>query len=199
MIIFNDIAQNSEEWFKIKAGVPSASDFDRIITTHGKPSKSQTDYAYQLAGESIIGIREESYQSVAMQWGIEKEEDARKFYEFLTGNKVIQVGFCMHDSKICGCSPDGLVGDDGGVEIKCPKLKTHVGYLLDNIIPSEYYTQVQGSLYVTGRKWWDFISYYPKLKPLIIRVFPDIDFKVALEVELNLFSQKLTKIIERIK
>ncbi len=198
-MIILDIEQQSTEWFKVKAGMPSASDFDKIITSTGSPSKQQQKYIYQLAGEKITGIRAESYQSLAMQRGIELEGEARQLYAFINDVEVKQVGFCLSDDKSCACSPDGLVGDDGGLEIKCPTLPVQVEYLLQNELPVDYYQQVQGCLYVTGRKWWDFMSYYPSLKPLIIRVLPDKDFHRALKIELELFNERLKNIEEKIK
>jgi len=194
-----DIVQQTPEWFKEKAGRPSASNFDSIITNDGKPSKQRTKYLYQLAGERITGIREESYQNAAMTRGIEMEAEARQYYELLNNVEVQQVGLCITDDGLVACSPDGLVGKDGGLEIKCPTLPTHVEYLYKGGLVEKYFQQVQGSLFVSGRKWWDLISYYPGLKPVIIRVTPDKTFLTALKVELALFCIELNKLTEAIR
>ena len=191
--------QGTEEWIKARIGTPSASNFDNTITTKGEPSKQRTKYMYRLAGEFVSGRAEETFQSLAMAKGVETEAEARSVYEMATGEKVEQVGFCLHDTINAGCSPDGLVGKNGGLELKCPLVATHVSYLLDGKLPTEYFTQVQGSLFITGLKWWDFMSYSAGLKPFITRVKPDATFHAALEVELRLFTRELQEIINKIK
>jgi hypothetical protein len=190
--------QGTDAWFAARCGVPSSSNFDKIVTMKGELSKQAEKYMFKLAGELVSGRTEESYQNAAMLRGIELEAEARQMYELITGNVVDQVGFCIHDSIDAGCSPDGLVGDDGGMEIKCPSMAVHVEYLLDGKLPSAYYQQVQGSLFISGRKWWDFVSYYPSIKPLIVRVEPDLAFHAALKAELVTFSKELKSIVKRI-
>jgi hypothetical protein len=112
---------------------------------------------------------------------------------------VEQVGLCYSDDKKFACSPDGLVGEDGGLEIKCPLVATHIGYLLNGELPSDYFQQVQGCLFVTGRKWWDFMSYSPGLKPFIIRVKRDEGFISLLKGSLITFCKELDEITERIR
>lgn len=190
--------QKTPEWFAVRGGRPTASCFDQLVTTKGEQSKSRLKYMYKLAAEKVSGVFEEGYQSASMIRGNEIEEEARRFYEFNKGVEVQRVGFCVSDCDRYGCSPDGLVGSEGGIQIKCPEAKTHVGYLLENKFPMDYFQQVQGELFVTGRKWWDFISYYPGLRPLVIRVLPDAVFHQSLSTELNGFCGELTQIIERI-
>lgn len=190
--------QGTEEWFAARLGVPSSSLFDKIITTAGKPSTSAKKYMYKMAGELVSGTREESYQNAAMTRGIELEVEAREMYELITGETVEQVGFCLHDDIDAGCSPDGLIGKDGGMEIKCPSMAVHVEYLLGGKLPTTYYQQVQGSLFISQRKWWDFVSYYPSIKPLIVRVFPDPAFHALLEAELIKFSSELKATVLKI-
>ncbi len=192
--------QNTPEWFSARCGMPTASNFDKIITTEGKPSKQREKYLHQLAGERIIGKAEETYQNGAMLRGQEMEDEAREAYQFMSGNEVSQVGLCVMEGKtIYAASPDGLVGNDGLVEIKCPIISTQVNYLLKNVLPTEYFQQVQGQLLVTGRKWIDFLSYYPGLKPLLIRVKPDEKFLKALRVELELFCEELDEVVKKIR
>ena len=191
--------QGTPEWFNAKTGVPSASNFDSIVTTKGIVSKSKTKYLYRLAGEKVSGIIEETYQNAAMLRGIEMEHEARNLYSVLNDVTVEEVGFCLSEGKyVFGASPDGLVESDGGIEIKCPTQVVHVEYLLDNKLPTKYFQQVQGCLLVTGRKWWDFMSYYPGIKPLIIRVERDEKFIEALSTELKLFCLELNDVIEKI-
>ena len=196
-MIVHDHVQLSPEWCAARCGVPSASNFDKIITTKGEPSKQRQKYLWQLAGEKILGVPEETYTNAAMQRGQELEDEARKLYQLIKDEIVMSVGFCTDNGY--GASPDGLIGQNGGLEIKCPTLATHIGYLMDGGLPMEYFQQVQGNLLVTGREWWDFMSYYPNLDPLIIRVERDKKFLTLLRVELDKFKKELDETIEKLK
>lgn len=192
-----DVAQLSPEWFAARCGVPSASNFDKIVTATGAPSKQAEKYLWRLAGERITGIAEETYQNAAMLRGIELEVEARKLYELTTGETVRQVGFCLEDDGY-GCSPDGLVGDEGMIQIKCPIMTTHVGYLLNGGPVSDYFQQIQGELLVTGSKWSDLMCYYPGMKPSITRIERDEGFIKKLKVELENFIKELEETVKTI-
>lgn len=199
MIIVDDISQQSPEWNALHAGVPGASSFSRIVTTKGEPSKSQEDYIYELACEKITGTREQGYTSFAMEQGIVREDEARKLYEFISDEPVRQVGFVFKDEKrACGCSPDGLLSGSG-IEIKCPLGKTHVKYLLNRKLPTDYFVQVQGSMWVCGVNSWIFFSYFPGLEPFILEVQRDYKFTSALEVEMESFLQQLETVYRKLK
>ena len=191
-----NVVQGTPEWFAVRLGIPTASCFDQIVTTKGDPSKSKQKYMYKLAGESITGKSEEQYQNAAMLRGIELEPEARALYQVVSDKVVNKVGFCLSDGY--GASPDGFVGDKGMVQIKCPSLAVHVGYLLENKLPTDYFQQVQGELFVAEREWIDFLSYYPGIKPLIIRVERDDKFITALQTELKSFIQELKETIKKI-
>lgn len=169
--------QGTEEWFAARRGIATASEFSRVLTpAKGKLSAQAQDYACELVAELAINETPEaieSFTSRAMQYGIDTEGEARKFYQFDRDAEVSQVGFCVTDCGRFGCSPDGLVGDDGGLELKCPLPKTQVQYLVNEGLPDCYKCQVHGALVVTGRPWWDFMSYCHGLPPLIIRVHRD--------------------------
>jgi len=191
--------QLSPEWFEARCGVPGASSFDKIITSKGDPSAQAYKLMLKFAVERVSGKSEESFTSFSMQRGIELEAEARGAYELIMDSKVDCVGFCVADGEyLYGCSPDGLVGEDGGIEIKCPSAAVHAEYLLANKLPTEYFQQVQGSLHVTKRKWWDFVSYYPSVRPLIVRVYPDLEFHKKLETEMKKFCIELDKTINKI-
>jgi hypothetical protein len=194
-----DCIQGSDEWFKARCGIPTASEFSSIITTQGKTSKSREKYMYQIAGERLLGKSVEGYTNGNMQRGQELEAEAREAYEIITSQEVRQVGFCLSDNGLYGVSPDGLIGDEGGLEIKCPTLPVHILYLLENKLPTDYIQQVQGQLLVTGRKWVDFFSYFPGIKPLIVRVYPDKEFIKMLRVELEVFCIQLKEVVEKLK
>ena len=191
--------QGSEEWYKIKCGIPSASEFDKIITTKGEVSKQREAYLYRLVAERITKCPTETYQNEAMLVGKKLEDEGRKYYELVKKVKVSQVGFCLQEKPGYGCSPDGIVGKPGLLEIKCPLPGTHVKYLLGGVVPIEYYTQTQGQLLVTGKAWVDFFSYSPGLRPLIIRVKPDKSFQAKLRKELEKFCSDLDKLVRRVK
>jgi len=195
-----DIEQGTDEWKSLRCGLPSASKFSEIITTSGDRSKSVTKYIYTLAGESISGQRQEIFQSQAMLRGVELEPEARAMYEFMKDVDVEQVGFCfMNEDRKFGCSPDGLVGDDGMLEIKVPLVHTHIDYLFKGKMPTTYFQQVQGQMYVCDRKWCDFMSYSPSLKPFLIRVYRDDDFIEKLAVELEYMCSQIEEVIKKIK
>lgn len=192
-----DFPQGSPEWHAIRCGIPTASNFDNIITSKGLPSKQREKFLYKLAGERITKIADIGFKSPTMELGSVLEAEARQVYEFATDSLVDTVGFCLEG--MWGCSPDGMVGKDGLIEIKCPLMSTHVSYLLKNRVPPDYIPQIQGQLFVTGRQWCDFMSYYPGLRPLIIRVNRDEPFIKLLEKELISFCDELEKVVEVIK
>ena len=173
--------QGSPEWLAARLGIPSASMFAKLVTTKGIWSASADAYINQLVAERLTGEREEVFQSHHMLRGTELEPDARDLYSLISDAEVTEVGFCLHDTLSAGCSPDGLIGEDGGIEIKCPAPSTHVEYLRGGVLPSKYKQQVMGCLWITGREWWDFVSYHPTMKPLIVRVERDEEYIAALE------------------
>lgn len=165
--------QRSPEWFAARCGIATASNFAKVLSTiKSGESAERRNYRIKLALERITGTVEESYQNEAMRIGIEREPKARIAYEASTGNMADEVGFCLHDELECGASPDGLIDEDGGLEIKCPTPGKHFEYLRASGEPPEYTAQIQGCMWVTGRKWWDFVSYcpdFPDNASLIVR------------------------------
>jgi len=191
--------QQTDEWYQARLGIPTASSFDKIIMASGKASTQREKYLYKLAGEILSGKTEETFQTQAMARGCELEQEAREFYSFFTNNEIYQVGLCLHDELNAGASPDGLIDNNGLVEIKCPSMSVHVEYLAGGKLPSAYFQQVQGQLFITGRQWCDFISYYPGIKPFLIRVEPDTQFHDLLAVELLIFCNDLVKLTEKLR
>jgi putative phage-type endonuclease len=157
--------QGSQEWLNDRLGHASASRFADILAVNAKgvPLKSREDYMMQLVTERLYNRATDSASSQAMQWGKDSEPLARAAYEVETGSIVTESDFVKHPSiKFVGCSPDGLIGTDGGYESKCPSTsRIHVQTWRDGM-PKEHTAQVQGCMWVTGRKWWDFISYDPR-------------------------------------
>lgn len=169
----NNHEQGSAEWLESRLGRPTASNFGKLITPTGKPSSSADGYINELIAQKITGEIPEFFKSEAMQRGNDLEPSAKALYEFTHDVEVVEVGLCLHDTLDCGASPDGLIGDDGGIEIKCPLPHTHVGYLKDGKVPTKYIPQIQGCLWITNREWWDFMSYHPSMEDLIVRVYRD--------------------------
>ena len=195
-MIIADFEQMSPEWFAARVGIPSASVFDKLITSKGALSTSRQKLIYKLAGERVLGEKEEGYTNGAMQRGIELEPEARSLFELITDLEVKEVGLCYYDErKDRSCSPDGLVETKmtlmEGLEIKCPELATHIEYLLGNKLPTKYFAQVQGSMYITGLEKWYFMSYYPGVKPLIVEVMRDEMWIAKLDKALNDFVIEL--------
>ena len=174
-MIISQYEQRSPEWFNERLGCVTASNASKIITATGKPSTQAKAYMYQLLAEWEAGKPVDVFEpTAAMQNGIDREDDARNLYSFITGNQVDEVGLIYKDdSKLVGASVDGIIGDSGVWECKCPKASTLIGYRLDDKMPSAYFPQVQMQMYVTDRKWADFFSYHPDIKHFYIRVERD--------------------------
>lgn len=164
--------QGTLEWFNERLGKVTASRVaDVIAKTKTGWGSSRANYAAQLIAERLTGKVTDSYRNAAMDWGIMNEPDARVAYEFLTDATVEQVGFVPHPTiAMSGASPDGLIGNDGLVEIKCPNTATHIETLLGQSVPGKYITQMQWQMACTGRKWCDFVSFDSRM-PESMRLF----------------------------
>lgn len=191
--------QGSEEWFAARLGRATASRFaDLLATTKTGVSASRANYRAQLVCERMTGKAEESFESAAMKWGTENEPFARMAYEAETGLIVEETGFIQHPELMAGASPDGLVGADGGFECKCPNTATHIETLLKGM-PAKHDPQVQGCMWLTGRKWWDFVSYDPrmpeKLQLYIQRIPRDEEYIAKLAAEVSVFLSEVDQLV----
>jgi hypothetical protein len=200
-VIVLDVEQGSPEWLQARLTIPTASMFKNIITPTGKASTGE-GYLKQLCSEWLIG-QPDPDGFAGNYWtdrGTRLEPEARALYTFLTDNEVTQVGLCYKDAmRRYSASPDGLVGEDGGWECKCPKLETHQDYLIDGGFPIAYKPQVQGCMWITGRKHWDFMSYHPLTEPLIVRVHRDETYIKNLEKFMGLFLAKLKLMKDKVE
>jgi len=194
-----ECAQGTPEWHKARLGIPTASNFSKIVTGDGSPSKQAQGYLYEVVAERITGRAAEIPTTAAMEEGIRREEESRLVYAMTREAEVEQVGFCLEDAGRWGCSPDGFVGNFGLLELKNPTDKRGVEYLLRDKLPAEYVQQVQGGLFVTGRDWCDFVSYVPGLPLFLVRAERDEEFIKKLEAALIGFSEKLEKAVGMIK
>ena len=195
--------QRSEEWFQARLGKVTASRVaDVLAKIKSGESASRRNYKIQLVSERLTGEKQETYVNQAMQDGIDREFYAREKYVQQFG-EVEEVGFIQHPTLEAGASPDGLVGTDGIIEIKCPMGSTHTETLMTQDIPSKYVPQVQSQLLVTGRKWCDFVSYNPMfpdhLQVFVKRIEADPVYQKELESEVKQFLEEVDTIINKLK
>jgi len=167
-----EIVQGSPEWFAVRLGKVTASRIaDVTAKTKSGWGASRANYMAQLVAERLTGVAGDSYTNAAMQWGTEQEPFARDLYAAKTNVVVDSIGFVNHPTiEASGASPDGIIAEDGLVEIKCPNTATHIETLLGKEVPAKYIGQMQWQLACTGRKWCDFVSFDPRM-PEHMRIF----------------------------
>ena len=195
------IEQGSPEWKALRLGKATASRVADIISkTKTGWGASRANYAAELVAERLTGNPIESYISPAMQWGTEKESDAKLAYEFMKDAEITAASFVPHPViAMAGASPDGYVGEDGLIECKCPNTATHLDTLRGRSVPSKYITQIQFQIACTGRKWCDFVSYDPRLpEPMqlfVRRVERDDRLIADLEREVSAFLAEVDQAV----
>lgn len=198
MKIFN-YAQLSDEWFAARIGSIGGSSIASVVA--GGQGKMRKSLIYRLIGEILSGVKYEGYQNADMLRGQDQESDARNMYKFITGNSVEQVGL-VKDTDHKHYSPDGVVGDDGLIEIKSVIPSVQVETILSDKIPAAYRKQVQWGLHICQRKWCDFISYSPLIvdKPIWIkRVEPDKKLIKELDDGADIFIEEMLSLVNKIK
>lgn len=193
--------QRSPEWFAARCGLITASRFKdaRATLKNGAPAQARLDYMAELALERITGALADRFVTPAMQRGTELESAARAAYEADTGEIVAELGMCLHDTHAFGYSPDGLVGDDGLIEIKCPANSYKLAQLLLTRDIAEYVDQVQGGMWITGRAWCDVLIYHPSMPLKPIRVMRDDDYIKELEMSLLAFAVEVDAYTDRLR
>ncbi len=166
------IEQGTEAWFEIRRGKATASRIaDIIAKTKTGWGMSRKNYLAQMVAERLTGTTAESFSNAAMKWGIDTEPQARAAYVFFRDQEVQEIGFTDHPTiPLSGASPDGLVGDDGQLEIKCPNTATHIETLLGSKLPDKYIVQVQWQMACGERAWCDWMSFDPRM-PEELRMF----------------------------
>lgn len=199
MIQIIDCDQSSEEWYAARLGIPTASMFDVVMAVgkQGGKSVGRVSYLNKLVGEILTGEPMESYSNADMERGKLMEDEARDLYSFTHGVEPQRVGFVRNGNK--GASPDSLLGDKGGLEIKSAAAHIQVARLLADDLPSEHKAQVHGSMWVCEREFWDFVSYCPKLPLFVKRVYRDEDYIKKLEREVELFNVELQQTVDYIR
>jgi putative phage-type endonuclease len=191
------IVQGSPEWFAARCGKVTASRVaDVLAKTKTGWGAGRANYAAELIAERLTGFTAPGFTNSAMQWGTDQEPFARAFYSARHGVTVYEVGFVDHpEVAMSGASPDGYVGEDGLLEVKCPNTATHLDTLLGETVPGKYVTQIQWQLACTGRAWCDFASYDPRLpEPMrlfVRRVHRDVSLILDLETEVAAFLREI--------
>lgn len=203
--IIRDIEQGTDEWKQLRLGLITASRFSDVLAKGrgGAPSKTRNSYMLQLAAEILTGEPQDSFKNEYMEWGNQTEPQARAMYELDSGNTVEQVSFVRSQWRRVGISPDGLVGDKGGLEIKCPKTTTQIETYLRGEMPPCHKAQVQGSMWIAERDWWDFVSFDPRINGeasyFCVRVERDEDYIKDLSEKCYEFEKELEHLIEKLR
>jgi len=193
MIEVFDMPQGSEEWFAIRRGIVTASEFGTLLMSGRGGGDSKTRRTYMLMGERLTGDPMYHYSNDHMERGHDQEPDARNLYAFQTDLEPVPVGFIKNGPV--GCSPDSLVGDKGMLEIKTKLAHLHLEVLLGETVPNEHMAQIQGQLWVAEREWCDFVSYCPKLPIFVKRVERDEAFIDRIKKAVDLFERELVTLM----
>jgi hypothetical protein len=200
-----ECAQGSVEWLEARAGIPTASEFDNLITPKWEIRKGQTPKTYlsKKLAEKWLGGPLASFGSWATEQGQILQDECVPWYEFEFNCKVDRVGLITTDDGLAGCSPDGLIksainGADVGLEVKCLQPPHHVECLIDGELPDDFAAQVHGSMWVTGFQQWKFVAYRRKFPPLILTVARDEEIIGKIETAVTLFNDRLNRAFERL-
>jgi putative phage-type endonuclease len=201
----NAVVQGTQAWQMQRVGKATASRISDILATlkSGGEAASRKNYRAELVAERLTGQKADGFSSAAMKWGMDSEPLARAAYEAERGVLVEEIGFADHpEIPLTGASPDGLVGDDGLIEIKCPNTATHIEYLLAGSVPAEHQPQMLWQMECTGRQWCDFVSYDPRLPQdmqlFIARLHRDEARIAAMREAVRKFLQEVEALLERL-
>lgn len=195
MHVFADLEQGSPEWFAARAGIPTASKFATVMAKG--EGKTRSEYMRKLAGEILTGEPSEQFSNVHTDRGNEMEDEARETYAFINEAEIQRVGFIRNGDK--GASPDSLVGATGGLEIKTALPHIQIDRLERDRLPPEHKAQVYGNIWLAEREWWDFVSYWPRLPVLTVRVYRDENYIKTLADEIDRFNDELAALVERVR
>jgi hypothetical protein len=199
MIQVIECEQGTEEWCAARLGIPTASKFATVMAKgkEGGASKTRSEYMRKLAGELLTGEQMDCFTSHHTERGKVMEDEARTLYAFMRDCEPQTIGFIRNGQK--GCSPDSLIGKDGGLEIKTALPHIQVERLLAGTCPSEHRAQVQGNIWIAEREWWDFVSYWPRLPLLVVREYRNEEYIAKLASAVDQFNEELAELVERIR
>lgn len=197
-MIISPNAQGTDEWKQDRLIIPTSSNFNKIVTSKGERSKQRIKYLYQKVGEAITGEPADNYTNSYMDLGTEREDEARREYEWQENVEIVQVGLCyLDEKKEFAASPDGLIGDRGGFENKNAIPSVQLERLEKGWKGTEHIQQVQGNLMVSERDWWDLQSYSRGFERVVIRFLPDYEFIKKLKIEIKLFNEDVQTLVEK--
>ena len=202
-----EMEQGTDEWLRARMGIPTASQFKRIVTPGGRLSTERHKYMGEMIVERVRGVPMENFENEYTERGKLLEADARRLYEMYTDYKVERVGFIRRKVSPygdAGCSPDGIIGGPTGgivglLEIKCVNESDHLLSITQDAVPAKYWPQIQGSMWVTGAEWIDFVSYHPDWPPLIKRVEPDNTYQNGLTRFVPTFVEQISDGMKRLR
>ena len=204
MTIHNNIEQGSEEWRTLRAGRVGGTSCAALLT-NGKSDNGlgvgAQAMVYRKAAEYITGPQDDTYVNAAMERGTALEPVARRRYENEYFCTVQEVGY-ISEGEYLGVSPDGLIGEDGGLEIKCPGADEFLRFFDTREMKKEYYQQVQWSLYISGRKWWDFVYYHPEFAPIDLickRFYPDPDMFATWDEKVPVYCAEVARVLNKVE
>jgi hypothetical protein len=198
MAILHNCVQYSEEYDRLKLGMPTSSNFHKILTPRGKPSAQWDAYAYHLIAERLLRRKVDSYTSRPMERGVIVEAEAAEWYEFDRDQTTERIGFVTTDDGRIGCSPDRLIGDIGLLEIKCPGPPGQVKYLLTGQPDTDHWPQLQGQLWITEREWVDILCWHDELPRIVVRAKRDKTYIDKLSAEINKFLAYIETVMDKI-
>jgi len=195
-----DVAQRSVEWMQARAGIPTASEFDQLVTLDFKIRTGEMPKSYlaKKLAEAWLGGPLPAFNSFDMDQGNILEEEAIPWYELEFGATIQRVGLITTNDGRIGCSPDGLL-KYGGIEIKCPLVQTHIGYLLAGELPKQYAVQVYGSMFVSGLPRWTFVSYHRRLPALHLIIERNAAIQSAIAFALDEFLERFDRGMKRLE
>lgn len=198
MLTVYDCEQGSEDWFRARMGIPTASEFGTVLAPRaGSEGKMRRTYLHKLAGEIITGEPMERYGNAHMERGHEMEAEARSLYAFMSDADPTQIGFLRNGQK--GCSPDSLIGDAGMLEIKTKLPHLLIDCILKDDFPAEHKAQCQGALWVAEREWVDIAVYWPRMPLFVKRAYRDEEYISKLSDAIDAFNADLAAVVDRIK
>lgn len=198
MLTVYDCEQGSEDWFRARMGIPTASEFGTVLAPRaGSEGKMRRTYLHKLAGEIITGEPMERYGNAHMDRGHEMEAEARSLYAFMSDADPTQIGFLRNGQK--GCSPDSLIGDAGMLEIKTKLPHLLIDCILKDDFPAEHKAQCQGALWVAEREWVDIAVYWPRMPLFVKRAYRDEEYISKLSDAIDAFNADLAAVVDRIK
>lgn len=196
----HNVEQRSDEWYSIRLGKPTASNFHRILSPTGKKSEQAEKYMDELIAEIVRGKKFEKFEpTISMYRGRTMEEEALDQYAKETGADVKLAGFITDDFEEVGCSPDALIGEDGGVEIKVYNPDNHIAVMRSRKLEQKHRPQTQGCLWLTGRKWWDTVCHNDGMKQVVMRSERDEEYIKLLSDSISEFLLDMKREIQSLK